>query len=54
MPLTYILSAFKFAVGLLDLEYVNWTTALYPVSLVIMNGVFVAVILWRRGQIASK
>ena len=46
--ITYALSAMKFAVGLAALDTVSVTTALYPFSLVITNGLFVAMVLWRR------
>lgn len=46
--LTYTLSSLKFAVSLAALSVVTVTTALYPLSLVITNGLFVGMVLWRR------
>ncbi len=47
LPILYILSALKFVVALIVLA--NWSiiTALYPASLVLMNGVFVLMLLYR-------
>ena len=48
--ITYALSAAKFAVSLAALSTISITTALYPFSLVITNGLFVVMIMWRRKQ----
>lgn len=48
VTVTYGLSAVKFAIALGALQNLNWTTALYPASLVLMNGAFVIMVLWRR------
>ena len=48
VTVTYSLSAVKFAIALGALQNLNWTTALYPASLVFMNGAFVIMVLWRR------
>lgn len=53
-PLTYFLSAVKFMLAMLALESFSWTTALYPASLVIMNGLFVIMVLYRRLALAGK
>ena len=45
---TFTLSAFKFFFATLGLEEFTVTTSLYPLSLVLMNGLFVAMIMWRR------
>jgi hypothetical protein len=45
---TYALSGIKFIIGLFALESFTWTTALYPVSLVVANFAFVVMLLWRR------
>lgn len=50
----YALSAVKFAVSLAALSTVTLTTVLYPLSLVITNGLFAALILWRRNQPAAN
>jgi len=46
--ITYTLSGIKFIIALMALERFTVTTALYPLSLVIMNGAFVIMLLWRR------
>jgi len=46
----YVLSGVKFIFGILALASFSWTTALYPASLVLANGVFVAMHIWRSGQ----
>lgn len=46
--LTYGLSAGKYALSLLAIENYTMTTVFYSASLVAMNGLFVAMILWRR------
>ena len=45
---TYLLSGIKFVVGIAALEALTLTTVLYPASLVLANGAFVAMVLWRR------
>jgi len=45
---TYTLSGIKFIVGIIALESLTLTTALYPASLVLANLVFVLMLLWRR------
>lgn len=45
---TYLLSGIKFVLAFIALENVTLTTALYPVSLIVMNWIFMAVVLWRR------
>jgi len=50
---TYSLSAIKFAVGLAALSTVTLTTALYPLSLVVTNALFVAMVVWRRKRLIS-
>lgn len=51
---TYALSGIKFIFSLLALEAFTVTTALYPASLVLANGIFVAMVLWRRrGKVKS-
>ena len=45
---TFSLSALKFLFATLGLEYFTLTTSMYPISLVIMNGLFVIMVLWRR------
>ena len=46
---TYMISTLKFLIGIFALEAYNMNTVLYPLSLVIMNGVFVLLLIWRRG-----
>lgn len=45
---TYIISTLKFLIGTFALEAYNMNTVLYPLSLVIMNGAFVVLLIWRR------
>ena len=45
---TYFLSGTKFLVGILALESFNTITVLYPASLVVANGAFVAMVIYRR------
>ena len=45
---TYALSGLKFVVSLFALTSFTWTTALYPVSLVIANLAFVVMLVFRR------
>ncbi len=54
MTLTFSLSALKFGVALLALENTTWTTALYPWSLVIMNGAFVVMVWYRRRYLKAQ
>ncbi len=46
--LTYSLSAFKFAIAILALSTFSLTTVLYPLSLVVTNGLFAGMVLVRR------
>ena len=50
---TYSLSALKFAVAIAALSTVSVTTALYPLSLVVTNGVFVMMLLSRRKRLTA-
>lgn len=50
--LTYSLSALKFAIAIVALGNVTIVTTLYPASLVIMNGLFVAMVLMRRKKLS--
>ena len=52
MPLAYGLSGLKFLIALFALENFTATTALYPFSLVVMNWIFVAMVLWRRKAVS--
>ena len=45
---TYLLSGIKFILAFVALENFSLVTALYPASLIIMNWLFIAVVLWRR------
>lgn len=44
----YNMAALKFVIGILAITSFSWVTVLYPASLVLMNGLFVVMILWRR------
>lgn len=50
---TYTLSGLKFVISLFALESFTWTTALYPISLVIANLAFVLMLVWRKQAMAS-
>ena len=52
--LTYVLSALKFAVGIAALDNVTLVTALYPASLILMNGIFVIMVLARRQKLNGE
>ncbi len=47
---TYTFSSIKFVFGLAALSMFSWTTVLYPASLILANGVFVCMLLWKRSQ----
>lgn len=51
---TYVIGGLKFFVGIMALEAYNLNTVLYPASLVIMNGAFVALLVWRRRNMAQS
>ena len=50
----YALSVVKFTIALFALESFNLTTWLYPASLVLTNGLFVAMLLGRRRSLGLK
>ena len=50
----YFMAGLKFVLALMALENFTLITALYPFSLVVMNGVFVILILMRRRAINEK
>lgn len=52
-PLTYIASLLKFVVALFALQSLNWTSALYPVSIVLLNGLFIVMIYTRRHMLKT-
>ena len=54
LPITYILSAVKFALALAALQTFNWTTVLYPASLVFMNSIFVVMVTLRRRALSPS
>ncbi|TAH37834.1 MAG: hypothetical protein EYC62_00985 [Alphaproteobacteria bacterium] len=49
--LSYLIAGLKFIPALMALEIFNWTTALYPASLVILNNGFVLLLLYRRQKV---
>jgi hypothetical protein len=49
----YAFASLKFLIGLFALSTFNLTTALYPASLVFMNGLFVTMALARRKQLSG-
>lgn len=51
---TYSLSALKFLIAMFALNTFTITTALYPLSLVLTNSLFVAMVYVRRGQLARQ
>lgn len=50
---TYTLSGLKFLVGLFALHEVSTVTVLYPASLVLTNGLFVAIVLVQRKRLSA-
>jgi hypothetical protein len=52
--LTYWLSSVKFTMAIIALDVFNVVTVLYPLSLVIMNGSFVAMSHFRKKYLAQK
>ncbi len=50
----YEMSAFKWFISIFALGAISLTTVLYPVSLIITNGLFVAMVLVRRNQKVSE
>lgn len=50
---TYLLSGIKFIFGIAALGALTWTTVLYPASLVIANGLFVAMVFYRRSMLSK-
>lgn len=53
VTITYGMNSLKFLISLFALEQVTFTTALYPASLVFTNGLFAAMILWRRKMVRT-
>ena len=50
----YVLAAVKLAVSLFALQSFNFTTALFPVTVMIMNASFVILLVFRRRQLAKR
>lgn len=48
--ITWFLNALKHSIGLLALQAYNLVTCLYPISLVIGNGLFAVMLVYRRRQ----
>ena len=53
LPFHYIIAGSKFVFGLFALEHFSTITVLYPLSLVITNFLFLAMLYYRRGVIKS-
>ncbi len=51
---TYALSSLKFVLAIAALQTFNIATALYPLSLVVTNAVFVAFVMYRRRMLALE
>lgn len=49
--ITFALSAVKFVISIVALSNYSTVTVLYPASLVLMNGLFVAMLIIRRKQL---
>lgn len=49
--ITFVLSAVKFVIAIAALSNYSTVTVLYPASLVLMNGLFVAMLIVRRKQL---
>ena len=45
---TYAMNVISFSISLFALQALNYTTAIYPASLVLTNGLFVAMVMIRR------
>jgi hypothetical protein len=50
----FALAALKWTLGIIALESLNLTTAIYPASLVFTNGLFVTMLIVRRTQLHPK
>jgi hypothetical protein len=50
----YVASVIKYSLGLIALEAFNWTTALYPASLILSNVFFVALLMYRRERVRKS
>ena len=50
---TWIVSSFKWIIGIIALETLTLTTWLYPAALVVINGSFVIVLIVRRRHVHS-
>lgn len=51
---TYFLSGTKFIFGVAALESLTIVTALYPISLILANGIFVAMVIWRKKALEQE
>jgi heme/copper-type cytochrome/quinol oxidase subunit 4 len=51
---SFALHSIKFVPSLWAMHNFNWTTTMYPISLIIMNGAFVVMVLWRRHQLRGQ
>src|SRR5690606_35486997 len=50
----FTIATVKFAISLFALENISIATFLYPLSLVVMNGAFVIMLIWRRHLIPAQ
>jgi hypothetical protein len=49
----YFVNIFKFALSVPALQTINFTTALFPVTWVLVNTLFIAFLVWRRRKIGA-
>lgn len=52
--LTYTITGLKHIVALMALKHFSFVTALYPLILILVNGGFVGLLLWRRSVLKNK
>lgn len=50
----YVFSAIKFVVAVFALQSFNFTTMLYPISVIFTNSAFAVMALWRRNKIVRQ
>ena len=51
---TYTLSGIKFVPSVLALQNFSVVTALYPISLIVMNALFVMMVMWRKRTLKKQ
>ena len=51
---SYIFTTLKWAMGVAALRSLTLVTALYPASLILTNGIFISMVIWRRRVLAKS